>query len=244
MKKEGSKSWRERVRSLPVIGPIAVSVRRAFRPRSVAQHEFLSTVQYWETRYASGDHSGTGSYGRLAAFKAEVINRFVEQHGIATVIEFGCGDGNQLRLARYKRYLGFDVAKTAIDKCESIFRSDATKTFKLMTEYSGEKADLSLSLDVIYHLIEDPVFDAYMRQLFESAEKFVVIYSSNDEIMNATIGTAPHVRHRRFSAWIDKNAVGWKLLYHIPNRYPYSQANPAGTSCADFHIYAKVSPAE
>lgn len=233
------KGWRERVKSLPAIGPILVSVRRAFALRSVAQHEFLSTAQYWETRYAKGDHSGTGSYGRLAAFKAEVINGFVEQHGIATVIEFGCGDGHQLRLARYQRYLGFDVAKSAIDKCQSIFRGDAMKTFKLMTEYSGEKADLSLSLDVIYHLVEDQVFVAYMRRLFESAEKFVVIYSSNDETFNETIGTAPHVRHRKFSDWIDKNAVDWKLLHHIPNRNPYSPANPAGTSCADFYIYGR-----
>jgi hypothetical protein len=39
--------------------------------------------------------------------------------------------------------------------------------------------DLELSLDVIYHLVEDEVFDAYMRSLFAHAGRFVVIYSSN-----------------------------------------------------------------
>lgn len=235
------KSWRQWLKSLPAIGPILVFVRRAFKRRSVAQNEFPGTVQYWESRYAGGGTSGAGSYNRLAAFKAEVINGFVQQQGIATVIEFGCGDGNQLTLARYERYLGFDVAKSAIDKCNSLFRGDATKTFKLMTEYSGEKAELSLSLDVIYHLIEDPVFDAYMRRLFASAERFVVIYSSNDATLNETLRAASHVRHRRFSDWIDQIASDWKLLHHIRNRYPYSLANPAETSCADFYIYAKVS---
>lgn len=244
MKKGAGKSWRQRVKSLPAIGPVAVSVSRAFRRRSMTETEFPGSEQYWESRYASGGTSGAGSYSRLAAFKAEVINGFVEQHAIQSVIEFGCGDGNQLALARYPRYLGLDVAKTAIDKCKSMFRGDATKTFKLLEEYSDEQAELALSLDVIYHLIEDPVFDAYMRRLFQAATRLVAIYSSNDDELNRTIGAAPHVRHRRFSDWIDENAVDWELLHHIPNRYPYSLANPAETSCADFYIYGKVSRAE
>jgi SAM-dependent methyltransferase len=222
-----------------VIGPVAVSLRRAFRPRGAAAREFPGTVQYWETRYAGGGDSGAGSYSRLATFKAEVINAFVERHGIASVIELGCGDGNQLTLARYGRYVGFDVAKSAIDRCRSMFRGDATKTFKLMSEYSGEHADLALSLDVVYHLVEDAVFDAYMRRLFDAAGKFVAIYSSNDATLNETLGSAPHVRHRRFSDWIELNASGWQLLQHVPNRYPYSPANPAETSCADFYFYAR-----
>jgi hypothetical protein len=42
-----------------------------------------------------------GSYGKFAAFKAEVLNAFVQEMRVDTVIEFGCGDGNQLTLARY-----------------------------------------------------------------------------------------------------------------------------------------------
>ena len=49
--------------------------------------------------YASGGSSGPGSYGRLAAGKADFLNRFVEDHQIKTVLEIGCGDGNQLSLA-------------------------------------------------------------------------------------------------------------------------------------------------
>jgi hypothetical protein len=216
-----------------------VSMRRALRPRGAASREFPGTQQYWEGRYARGGDSGAGSYSRLATFKAEVINAFVERHGVATVIELGCGDGNQLTLARYPRYLGFDVAKSAIDRCTSLFRGDATKAFKLMSEYSGERADLSLSLDVIYHLVEDAVFDAYMRRLFDTAAQFVAIYSSNDATLNATLGSAPHVRHRKFTDWIERNAPGWQLLQHVPNEYPYSPANPGETSCADFYFYGR-----
>lgn len=42
-------------------------------------------------------------------------------------------------------------------------------------------ADLSLSLDVIYHLVEDEVFETYINTLFKSARRYVIIYSSNSD---------------------------------------------------------------
>jgi hypothetical protein len=55
----------------------------------------------------SNDHQGprspfttTGSYSELAQLKARVLNAFVAEKNIARVIERGCGDGNQLQLAR------------------------------------------------------------------------------------------------------------------------------------------------
>ena len=79
------------------------------RPR-----HFPGSAAYWESRYAKGGSSGVGSYGRFAEFKAEVLNRFVATHSVQSVIEFGCGDGNQLALASYPWYLGYDVSATAV----------------------------------------------------------------------------------------------------------------------------------
>ena len=73
--------------------------------------------EYWEERYSQGGNSGAGSYGHLAEFKAEVINGFIEQHEIKNVIEWGCGDGNQLGLFRCEEYIGYDVSETAIEIC-------------------------------------------------------------------------------------------------------------------------------
>ena len=78
---------------------------------------FPGSGTYWETRYSGGGNSGAGSYGQLAEFKAEVINDFVISKGISSIIEFGCGDGNQLLLARYPRYTGLDVSKVALARC-------------------------------------------------------------------------------------------------------------------------------
>jgi hypothetical protein len=197
---------------------------------------FSSSRKYWESRYCSGGNSGAGSYGQFAEFKAEVINKFIKEHSITSVIEFGCGDGNQLQFLKVPRFLGFDVSEAAIESCRLKFAHDPTKLFNKTDSYKGEKADLALSLDVIYHLVEEPVYQAYLKTLFDSAERFVIIYSSNTDDNKSFGGT--HVRHRKFSDWIIHHRPAWQLKQRIPNKYPYSGDYTRG-SWSDFFIYQK-----
>jgi hypothetical protein len=193
---------------------------------------------YWERRYSRGGDSGPGSRGHLAAFKAEVVNEFVETRGIASVIEFGCGDGAQLALARYPSYIGLDVSRTAIRRCRERFADDPTKSFFLydpgcfVDKQGVFQADLALSLDVIFHLVEDEVFKPYMHHLFSSARKFVLIYSKDSD----EIATTGHVRNRRFTPWVEQNLPGWRLIERLENRYPW-QGDLNSTSESDFFIY-------
>jgi SAM-dependent methyltransferase len=198
---------------------------------------FPGSDKYWEQRYAVGGNSGVGSYGKFANFKAEVINKFVREHEIKSVIEFGCGDGNQLKLANYPSYLGFDISKTAIDLCKETFKADSSKSFKLIDKYEGERADLTLSLDVLFHLIEDETFEFYMMRLFNSSDKYVIIYSSNTDKNEEC--EAPHVKHRYFTKWIEEHLPNCRLIEHIPNRYLY-KGNYLEGSFADFYIYQKI----
>lgn len=205
--------------------------------RLFSKKRFGSSSQYWQDRYATGGNSGPGSYEHLAAFKAEIINGFVEEHNISNVIEFGCGDGHQLSLAHYPSYLGFDISPAAIDMCRKAFSGDVTKVFKPLNNYYREQADLTLSLDVVFHLVEDDIFDEYMRRLFVAATQFVIIYSSDTDDNNIS-DRVPHVRHRQFSRWITENASDWALYRTVPNRYPYN-GDYATTSFSDFFIYRK-----
>ena len=86
-----------------------------------------SSRKYWENRYAKGGNSGPGSYNNLAKFKADIINNFIHRYNVITVIEWGSGDCNQLSLANYKNYIGYDVSQTAIDICRKKFNFDKTK---------------------------------------------------------------------------------------------------------------------
>ncbi len=194
----------------------------------------FSSGEYWEKRYKAGGNSGAGSYSNLAHFKADLINAFVEENGIESVIEFGSGDGNQLTLADYSGYIGFDVSEQALATCREMFNHDQSKQFLNTNEYDNQQADLVLSLDVIYHLVEDSVFDVYMKNMFSASKKWVIIYSSNYDGFGNT-----HVRHRKFADWIEANRPDFFLKQTVKNKYPYSEDDPEHTSFADFFIYSR-----
>ena len=200
-------------------------------------NKFKGSEKYWKDRYKRGGTSGSGSYGHLAELKAELLNNFVKQNQVRSVIEFGCGDGNQLKLSKYPNYLGLDISKESIRNCIDFFSNDATKKFMRLDKYTNQSADLSLSLDVIFHLTEDTVFHEYMNRLFNGSTKYVIIYSSNAD---PKIGKhQPHVRHRTFTEWVEKNQPLWKLIQQIPNKYPFDGTER--TSFSDFFIYQKLA---
>lgn len=209
--------------------------------RKVSALGFRGTDEYWESRYASGGNSGAGSTGDLARFKADFLNDFVRQHAVSSVIEFGCGDGNQLSLAHYPAYIGLDVSRTALRRCADRFAADPRMSFFLydpdvfVDNRRVFSSDLALSLDVIYHLVEDAHYSQYMAHLFRAADRFVIIYSSNHE------GTDPaaHVRHRRFTDWPSRHAAQWRLTAQVNNRYPFDPSRPRATSFANFYIYER-----
>lgn len=221
---------RTKIRQTPMIGSAALFFYRLLcKPNT-----FVSSEKYWKERYIKNGTSGPGSYHQLAGFKAKTLNEFVLENDVETVIEFGCGDGNQLKLSNYPKYVGYDISQKAIDKCTVIFTSDITKEFKLVEHYSGEKADLVLSLDVIFHLIEDEVFEIYMKRIFDASNKYVIIYSSNYE--ESSQPSAPHVKHRKFTAWVEENRKNWRVIDIIPNEYPFN-GNDAVSSFSDFYIF-------
>ena len=214
--------------------PFEGFVRKILRKPST---EFVDSGNYWEQRYQANGNSGAGSYGRLAEFKAEVLNDFVRKQQINSVIEYGCGDGNQLTLANYPSYIGVDVSPQAIALCTERFKPDGSKSFLLSGESEGQKAELALSLDVIYHLVEDLTFERYMEELFRTGTRHVVIYSSNHSDNSST--RVKHVRHRRFTDWVTENATEFELINHLPNKYPYDATNPDQTRFADFYFFAR-----
>jgi hypothetical protein len=220
------------VRTLPGFGPALIRLRR--------RQSFEGSAAYWERRYVGGGTSGSGSYGNLADFKAHIVNALIAQLDIESVIEFGCGDGNQLSKAEYPLYIGLDVSRTAIELCASRFAGDPTKCFFIYDPHSyGDNAplfrcQLALSMDVIFHLVEDEVFELYMEHLFDSSARYVLIYSSNFEGETGS----NHMRNRAFGSWVDRNRPTWALASVIPNQFPYHGDSESG-SVSDFHLYEK-----
>ncbi len=183
---------------------------------------FTTSKTYWDWRYRLGGTSGKGSMGHLAEFKAETLNAFVHDNTVESVIEFGCGDGRQLSLARYPRYLGHDVSLAAVKACRKRFKGDPNKSFLCYDPEDAPgvanflRADLTISLDVIYHLVEDRVYERYLFDLFTASRRFVIVYSSN----KAEATRVPHVQHREFTLDVGRRFADFRLVRTIENQYP------------------------
>jgi len=165
-----------------------------------------------------------------------VLNDFVAKNDVRSVIEFGCGDGNQLRLCRYPRYIGIDISRAAVEMCRRLYGHDKTKKFYATTDVRPRTdCELALSLDVIYHLVEDEVYDRYMTTLFDAASRFVICYSSNEDLA----APVAHIRHRRFTRWVEQSRPDWTLVNRIDNIHPFDEFDANNTSFADFYIFRR-----
>lgn len=221
------------IKKIPVLGPLTKSIYN----RINGSQSFTNSSEYWENRYKAGGDSGAGSYNILAEYKAQVINHFVSKNNIQSVIEFGCGDGNQLGYFIFPSYIGVDVSATIVQKCRAKYQADASKQFVVLHDYNHENAEMSMSLDVIYHLVEDAIYEDYMKKLFGAGQQYVIVYSSNDDDHENNQDVA-HVKHRKFTNWVNKNAPEFELIEHLPNPYPYNGNNEV-SSYADFYFFRK-----
>jgi cyclopropane fatty-acyl-phospholipid synthase-like methyltransferase len=201
----------------------------------------FSSSKYWDGWYQRGGNSGSGSYGHLAQFKAEVINKLIDDHRLDSLVEFGCGDGNQLKMFNCNKYTGLDISPTIISKCRDTFSSDKTKSFAVYTpeSFSGDayKSDAAMSLDVLYHLVEQSVYDKYLDDLFSAAKTLVIIYAADIDLPQQTA----HELYRKFTGDVAQRFPAWKLLEVIKNKYPPQGYWDESGSNADFYIYQAVS---
>jgi len=197
----------------------------------------FNSAKYWETRYKKKGTSGDGSYGYYAEFKAKIINEFIRDNNIQSIIDYGVGDGNQLDLinTQGKIYTGIDVSNTIIQKCIKKFENDNSKNFILNGNEINQSADLVISCDVIYHLIENDIYESYMKNMFKMASKYVIIYAYDEDFSN---NLAKHNKFRKFTPYIKENFSEWKLVNHIPNIDLSTKIKNPNQN--DFYIYMKV----
>ncbi|MEC0125997.1 class I SAM-dependent methyltransferase [Paenibacillus pabuli] len=190
--------------------------------------------EYWEQTYRSGETSGRGSYGVLAEFKAEVVNGLIQRENITSVIEFGCGDGNQLQYMNYSEYLGVDVAASSVRLCASKFANDSSKSFMLYTpglwiNRGFLQADLTVCLDVLYHITDETDFRSTLYDILHASAEWVVLYTRLKANDNPGIRT---IQDRNLFHYLF-DYPDFKVQEIIPQRYP-------DQSSADFVILRRT----
>lgn len=200
----------------------------------------FKSADYWKSRYETGGTSGSGSYGRLARHKAEVVNALVKAEEVRSVVEFGSGDGAQAELFEIPEYHGVDVAPLVVERGQAKFADRPNWRFSVASEttIAPQSYDLAMSLDVIFHLTEDRVFRDYMRALTAAPRRLLLVYSSDHDEQ----ARAVHVRHRAYSEWIARHAPEFELVETIEQPFPLTDgSDPNETTFAFFRVFRRVA---
>jgi 2-polyprenyl-3-methyl-5-hydroxy-6-metoxy-1,4-benzoquinol methylase len=157
-------------------------------------------ARYWDRRYATGGTSGAGSRGVEAHEKAAAVNHYIAALAAHTVLDLGCGDGVVAAHIMAPVYVGYDFSPTVVEQASRAWASPI-RTFTCQRPTGT--FDLVISLDVIFHLVHDHDYAAYMADLFspDFGHRAVLVYSTNHDERGA-----PHVLHRR---WLADVPAGW-----------------------------------
>lgn len=187
---------------------------------------------YWDRRYRDGRTSGAGSEGDEGAYKAAYLSKFLADHDVKTVVDWGCGDGQVLELVEFPagtQYVGVDVSPTIVERMRAkglgprcLFHTP--DSFRTGTR---TQLELALSFDVLFHFPDDVDYFSYLLSLFGSAERYVMIYATN----YAGGRTARHVFRREFTPDIAERFPDWELT---------TVETPLREGLASFFVYEKV----
>lgn len=182
-----------------------------------------------------------GGQGRLADFKAEIINDFVEKHNVKSAAELGCGEGDLLSLCRFGQYVGFDISMEAVTRCRQRHAGDPSKAFLPYDPPRWKSAippaaEMALSLEVIFHLMDDNIYETYLHHFFQLPTRFAVILSNDTDVQARP---ANGLRFHRFSSWVASRRPDWRLVGYLPSRFPFDPARPNDTSVSDFYFFSR-----
>jgi len=196
-----------------------------------------SVCKFWEKHYQKGGESGRSSTLHFGEFKIEIINNFIKQYNIESLIDYGCGDGVLISHFNVKKYVGLDISDFIVNQCKEMFKYDNSKQFyTYKDDYNNIKYNLSLSLDVICHLKEDNIYKQYLDDLFNSSSKYIIIYSSNhNDLIPANKTNSSSSFHRNFTKDIEEFYPNCKLIKTIPQKYPSNKV----LTKFDYYIYEK-----
>ncbi len=171
---------------------------------------------YWNGRYARGVNSGYGSYGEQLDKKL----KWLSDLSVQSITDIGCGDfntgSNLLELYPKASYIGYDISPVIIEKNKALY------PYEFTTKFPPLGADLTLCIDVLYHVLDDVEYSALILNLKQALRfgKYLAVTAYEDEQPAAS-----HLKIRKF----DYKSFGEPIIREIVeengSQYFYLYAN-------------------
>jgi len=166
----------------------------------------INTEYYWDKRYALGGNSGEGSYGIELKKRLKWLNGLP----IESITDIGCGDFNfgYNLLKQYPKasYTGYDTSHIAVGLNKLNYKS-----YSFTTVFPQVGADLTLCMDVLFHVLDDVKYIFLLAKLREALKKgkYLALTAYENEQP-----TAPHLNIRKF----DYKVFGKPLIREIAEK--------------------------
>lgn len=179
---------------------------------------------YWEWRYKEWWNSWAGSYWDNAIFKANYINKLISDNNIKSVTEIWCWDWNNLSLYKwFDTYMWLDVSEKALELAKENNKNnkDVLYYFKKYKWDEIIKSDITLCLDVTYHIFPREEWEKVINHTIELSENIVVFYS-----FPSPAGHVKHINDYNLIEYLKDycHKYGYLIVYDIDNIPPNSNS--------------------
>ena len=196
------------------------SFGQLFRTPTPATNGVATLQQTFSNIYGNGiwgDGSGPGSRPENVRPYTEMLQAFLRQHDIRTIIDCGCGDWQFSRHLDFgtARYIGVDIVPSVIEANRKAFARDGVE-FRCgdFTSIDLPAADLVICKDVLQHLP-----DANVARFLAQLPKFRFALLTDDVGSNVdragTLAAAAY-HYARVDICSAPFAVSGRVVCHLP----------------------------
>ncbi len=142
--------------------------------------------------------SGGGSLPEVTEQYRKLIQDFLKEKNIKSVVDFGCGDWMFSRYIDWSgvHYLGTDCVQSVIDANKKIF-GKVFVTFKC-SEHVSERGDLLILKDILQHWSNEKVYE-FLRDA-KKRFKYILITNTSNQVKDDQENENPHINPRPLSA--------------------------------------------
>ena len=161
--------------------------------QTVARRRF-DNRQFWNDRYLTNPAkgSGPGSRGDYLLLKRDIIRSAIEEYGVKTMLDVGCGDIAVLSSIHVGRYVGIDISNIVVEHNRAKRPDWEFLCEDLTGPFRPEPADLVLCLDVLIHQKSFENYLAILSKMLAATKKVALI------------------------SGYSKSNTGWNTFFHEP----------------------------
>jgi SAM-dependent methyltransferase len=145
--------------------------------QQVIRRRGFDNRSFWNQRYAQDPAmgSGPGSRAENLELKNALIARVLEEQGVTSVLDVGCGDIEILRGLSIASYTGIDISDVVVARNRTLRPEWTFLCADLAGDFVPPEAELVMCLDVLIHQKRRQDYDAILGKALRAARKVALV---------------------------------------------------------------------